>query len=166
MRGSAEDRGKSANSCSAIHWWRDLAQETFLNSTRIRPAGKNQWPTAEMLIGNIDDYGYIKARVDELALSTGAAPDPDSGEVLKAFRRCDPAGVGARLCGTLLLQLERSGQTKYPRVPDRQRFPGRPIGKKPHTESDPRHRPFSGPVEGGLERIAPSNPARKRCPSG
>ena len=31
---------------------------------------EEQRPIAEMIIGNIDDYGYLKATVDELAFST------------------------------------------------------------------------------------------------
>src|SRR5437763_2203453 len=63
-----------------------------------------------MLIGNIDDYGYLKASIDELAVSTGESPDKIL-EVLKIIQTFEPAGVGARdLRECLMLQLERSGQ--------------------------------------------------------
>ena len=63
-----------------------------------------------MLIGNIDDYGYLKATVEELAASTGLPPDQIVG-VLKVIQTFDPPGVGARdLRECLLLQFERLGQ--------------------------------------------------------
>src|SRR5258706_8895278 len=65
-----------------------------------------------MLIGNIDEYGYLKVTIDELSFSTGLAADKII-EALKAIQGFDPAGVGARdLRECLMLQLERSGQQK------------------------------------------------------
>ena len=32
-------------------------QETILGQVRESPLTKEQWPIAEMIIGNIDDYG-------------------------------------------------------------------------------------------------------------
>ena len=40
---------------------------------------EDQWPIAEMLIGNIDEYGYLKANVEELCASTGFAGRKDFG---------------------------------------------------------------------------------------
>ncbi len=63
-----------------------------------------------MLIGNIDEYGYLKASVEELTGSTGLAADKILA-VLKGIQTFDPPGVGARdLRECLLLQLERSGE--------------------------------------------------------
>jgi RNA polymerase sigma-54 factor len=63
-----------------------------------------------MIIGNIDDYGYFKSTVEELATGTGLAPEKIL-EVLKAIQAFDPAGVGARdLRECMLIQLERTGQ--------------------------------------------------------
>lgn len=85
-------------------------QETILGQVRESPLTKEQWPIAEMIIGNIDDYGYLKATIEELAASTGLPPEKIL-EVLKIVQTFEPPGVGARdLQECLLLQLERAGQ--------------------------------------------------------
>jgi RNA polymerase sigma-54 factor len=86
-------------------------QEMLLEQVRESALPEADWPTAEMLIGNIDDYGYLKASIEELAASTGV-PAEKILEVLKCIQTFDPPGVGARdLRECLLLQLERAGQT-------------------------------------------------------
>jgi len=63
-----------------------------------------------MLIGNIDDYGYLKGTVEELAATTGLAAEKIL-EVLSVIQTFDPPGVGARsLQECLMIQLQRSGQ--------------------------------------------------------
>jgi RNA polymerase sigma-54 factor len=85
-------------------------QEILLEQTRESSLAEDLWPVAEMLIGNIDEYGYLKATIDELTVSTGV-PAEKILEVLKVIQTFDPPGVGARdLRECLLLQLERSGQ--------------------------------------------------------
>lgn len=85
-------------------------QEVLLEQVRESILPKEQWPIAEMLIGNIDEYGYLKVTVEELTLSTGVTPDKII-EVLKVIQSFDPAGVGARdLRECLMLQLQRAGQ--------------------------------------------------------
>ena len=65
---------------------------------------------AELIIGNIDDYGYLKATVEEMSASTGLPPEKIAG-VLKVVQTFDPPGVGARdLRECLMLQLERAGR--------------------------------------------------------
>jgi RNA polymerase sigma-54 factor len=65
---------------------------------------------AELLIGNIDDYGYLNVTIEELATTTSLAPEKIA-EVLKAIQTFEPVGVGARdLRECLLIQLERAGQ--------------------------------------------------------
>jgi RNA polymerase sigma-54 factor len=61
-----------------------------------------------MIIGNIDDYGYLQASVDELAFSTNI-PAEQITAVLQIIQSFHPPGVGARnLRECLLLQLERA----------------------------------------------------------
>src|SRR6516162_8888844 len=85
-------------------------QEMLLEQVRESTLAQEQWQIAEMLIGNIDEYGYLKATLEELAASTGLAADQISG-VLKVIQSFDPPGVGARdLRECLLLQMERAGQ--------------------------------------------------------
>jgi RNA polymerase sigma-54 factor len=87
-------------------------QETLLEQVRESSLPEDQWPTAELLIGNIDEYGYFKADVAELSQSTGL-PGEKVIEVLKLIQSFDPPGVGARdLRECLMLQLERAGQQK------------------------------------------------------
>jgi len=85
-------------------------QEMLLEQVRESALLDEQRPVAEMLIGNIDEYGYLKASLEELAGSTGLPADKIL-EVLKVIQTFEPAGVGARdLRECLLLQLERAGQ--------------------------------------------------------
>jgi RNA polymerase sigma-54 factor len=87
-------------------------QEMLLTQVRESALPEDQRPTAELIIGNIDDYGYLKTSVEELAGSTGVSPEQVLS-VLKVIQTFDPAGVGARdLRECLMLQLERSGQQK------------------------------------------------------
>src|SRR5438309_2680618 len=70
-------------------------QEMLITQVRESALPEDQRPTAEMLIGNIDDYGYLKASVEELAASTGVSADQVLS-VLKVLQTFDPPGVGAR----------------------------------------------------------------------
>ena len=104
-------------------------QEMLLEQVRESPLAQEDWPIAEMLIGNVDEYGYLKLTkacqengqvvmrpvepervVEEIAASTGVATDRILA-VLKVIHTFDPPGVGAReLRECLMLQLERTGQ--------------------------------------------------------
>ena len=80
----------------------DQARETDL--------ADEQRGIAELIIGNIDDYGYLKATVEEMSASTGLPPEKIA-EVLKVIQTFDPPGVGASdLRECLMLQLERAGR--------------------------------------------------------
>src|SRR5215471_12506868 len=68
-------------------------QETLLEQVRESSLPEDQWPTAELLIGNIDEYGYFKADIAELAQTTGL-PGEKVIEVLKLIQSFDPPGVG------------------------------------------------------------------------
>jgi RNA polymerase sigma-54 factor len=65
---------------------------------------------AELLIGNIDDNGFLMSTVEELSASTNL-PGEKIAHVLKTIQTFEPAGVGARdLRECLMLQLERAGK--------------------------------------------------------
>jgi RNA polymerase sigma-54 factor len=82
-------------------------QETLLEQVRLSDISDEKRPIAEMIIGNIDDYGYLQASVDELAFSTNI-PAESITEVLTMIQTFHPPGVGARdLRECLMLQLER-----------------------------------------------------------
>jgi RNA polymerase sigma-54 factor len=108
-RASSEDEEKRQFMFDSIVAATSL-QEMLLEQVRESSIVQDQWPIAEMIIGNIDDYGYLKATVEELAASTGL-PGERILEVLKAIQTFDPPGVGARdLQECLMLQLERAGE--------------------------------------------------------
>ena len=109
MRHSAEDEEKRQFMFDSLVAGTSL-QEMLLEQVRESSVPESDWPIAEMIIGNIDDYGYFKSTVEELATGTGLASEKIL-EVLKAIQAFDPAGVGARdLRECMLIQLERTGQ--------------------------------------------------------
>jgi RNA polymerase sigma-54 factor len=63
-----------------------------------------------LIIGNIDDDGYLQATAEEIARMDGCSA-ADIEDTLTRIQELDPAGVGARdLSECLLLQLRRAGQ--------------------------------------------------------
>jgi len=81
-----------------------------MEQLRDTDLSEEQRGIADLIIGNIDDYGYLKATVEEMAVST-SLPAEKIAEVLKVIQTFDPPGVGAsNLRECLLLQLERAGQ--------------------------------------------------------
>lgn len=60
---------------------------------------------AETIIGNIDDKGYLRSTIQEVADETGATTD-EVEDILDVVQRLDPSGVGALdLQNCLLIQL-------------------------------------------------------------
>jgi RNA polymerase sigma-54 factor len=109
MRSSAEDEEKRQFMFDSLVAGTSL-QEMLLEQVRESAVAEDQWPIAEMVIGNIDEYGYLKATAEELAATTGLPVDQIEG-VLKAIQSFDPPGVGARdLRECLMIQFERLGQ--------------------------------------------------------
>ncbi len=85
-------------------------QENLLEQVRLSDMTEDQRSIAEMIVGNIDDYGYLQASVDELSFSTNIGADRIL-EVLAVVQTFHPPGVGARdLRECLLLQLERANR--------------------------------------------------------
>src|SRR5205809_2694760 len=65
---------------------------------------------AELIIGNIDDNGFLQSTPEEMALNSGI-PKEDFEKMLALIQSFYPAGVGARdLRECLLLQLQRQGK--------------------------------------------------------
>jgi RNA polymerase sigma-54 factor len=65
---------------------------------------------ALVVIGNIDDQGYLRATTSEIAFQTGCREE-EAEQVIEIVQGFDPAGVGARgLSECLLIQLRRSGR--------------------------------------------------------
>src|SRR5207247_4848527 len=70
-------------------------QENLLEQIRMSELTDEQRQIGEMIVGNIDDYGYLQSSVDELAFATTIRPERIL-EVLKVIQTSHPAGVGAR----------------------------------------------------------------------
>ncbi len=86
-------------------------QEQLLEQVRLSELTAEERSVAEMIIGNIDDAGYLRASLDELAFSTNT-PREQVSRVLEVVQTFHPPGVGARdLRECLLLQLARAGRT-------------------------------------------------------
>jgi len=65
---------------------------------------------AELIIGNIDDNGFLQSTPEEMALNSGI-PKEDFEKMLALIQSFYPAGVGARdLRECLLIQLQRDGR--------------------------------------------------------
>ncbi len=109
MRQSAEDEEKRQFMFDSIVAATSL-QEILLEQMRESKLTKEEQGVAELLIGNIDDHGYLKTSLEELSQTTGIAVATIES-VLRVVQTFDPPGVGARdLRECLLHQLERTGE--------------------------------------------------------
>ena len=67
---------------------------------------------AELIIGNIDDNGFLQSTPEEMALNSGI-PKEDFEKMLALIQSFYPSGVGARdLRECLLIQLRRGGKER------------------------------------------------------
>ena len=107
-RASAEEEEKRQFMFDSLVAGTSLA-EALLEQVRDSGVPEAQRSVTDLIIGNIDDYGYLKASVEEIA-TMGNLPGETILEVLKVIQTFDPPGVGARdLRECLMLQLERKG---------------------------------------------------------
>jgi RNA polymerase sigma-54 factor len=78
-----------------------------LNQTTLKTDDRK---AAEVIIGNIDDNGFLQSTPEEMTLSSGI-PKEDFEKMLPLIQSFDPRGVGARdLRECLLIQLQREGR--------------------------------------------------------
>src|SRR5215203_2714601 len=106
LRSSEEDEEKREFMFNSLVQGTSL-QENLLAQVRLSELNNGEVSVAEMIIGNIDDYGYLKSTIDELSMVTSVEPERIES-VLKVIQSFHPAGVGARnLRECLMLQLER-----------------------------------------------------------
>lgn len=109
QRASAEEEEKRQFMFDSLVAQTSL-QEMLVEQVRESALSEDLLPLAETIIGNIDDYGYLKATLEEIAATANVPPEKVL-EVVKCIQTFDPPGVGARdLRECLMLQLERSGQ--------------------------------------------------------
>ena len=85
-------------------------QEHLLGQAHLSDLDEEESVVAEVIIGNIDENGFLQASLEELMEASGKDADVVD-EVLSVLRSFEPAGVGASdLRECLLLQLERIGK--------------------------------------------------------
>jgi RNA polymerase sigma-54 factor len=108
-RSSAEDEEKREFMFNSITVEASLAQH-LMEQVRDTDLNDEDRSIAELLIGNVDDYGFLMATVEELAATINLPADKILA-VLKVVQGFEPVGVGARdLRECLMLQLERVGK--------------------------------------------------------
>ena len=108
IRQSAEDEEKRQFMFDSLTAGTSFTQ-VLMDQARDSDLTGDQRAIAELLIGNIDDYGYLKATVEEISAANNI-PLEKISEVLKVIKTFDPAGTGASdLRECLMLQLERKG---------------------------------------------------------
>ncbi|RME92499.1 MAG: RNA polymerase sigma-54 factor [Verrucomicrobia bacterium] len=87
-------------------------QEHLLDQVRLGDFSDEDRRVAELIVGNIDDHGYLQASVHELVLATGEDADRVRRVLRYIQQNFHPPGVAARdLRECLMIQLERAGRT-------------------------------------------------------
>ena len=108
-RATAEDEERREFMFNSLAVETSLAQH-LMEQVRDTSLTEEERGMAELLIGNIDDYGYLTTTPEDLANTTNL-PAEKILHVLKTVQSFEPAGVGARdLRECLMLQLERADQ--------------------------------------------------------
>lgn len=108
VRSTSEDEEKRQFLFDSLTAHTSLS-EHLVEQLRDTGLDEDRRALAELLIGNIDEYGYLTLSIEDLAAST-QQDVAKIGEVLKVIQSFDPPGVGARdLRECLMLQMERKG---------------------------------------------------------
>lgn len=93
---------------------RESLQQHLMNQLNLSGISEGDRQIGELIIGNINDDGYLTANVEELSIS--ASVDPTHLEdILSVIQDFHPSGVGTRdLHECLFIQLERLGKAETP----------------------------------------------------
>jgi len=84
-------------------------EEHLLWQLGVSPLDATEQEIGRSIIGNLDDDGYLRILLEELAASVGV-PIAKAAQVLKVIQAFDPVGVAARdLKECLLTQIEQLG---------------------------------------------------------
>jgi len=85
----------------------DTLQQNLIGQLNQSVLSGSDRKAAELVIGNIDDNGFLQSTPEEMALNSGI-PKEDFEKMLALIQSFYPAGVGARdLRECLLIQLQR-----------------------------------------------------------
>jgi RNA polymerase sigma-54 factor len=109
FRGSQEAQDKRQFFFDSIAVQETLQQNLLgqLNQTALNATDRK---AAELIVGNIDDNGFLQSAPDEMALNSGI-PEQDFEKMLALIQGFHPPGVGARdLRECLIIQLRREGK--------------------------------------------------------
>ena len=88
----------------------ETLQQHLMGQLNQAALGADDRKTAELIIGNIDDNGFLQVTPEEMSLNTGIAQE-DFETMLLLIQSFYPPGVGARdLRECLLIQLKRAGK--------------------------------------------------------
>jgi RNA polymerase sigma-54 factor len=88
----------------------DTLYSHLLNQSHETFDAEKDIEIAELIIGSIDDRGFLETSVDEIAVMGGVSSD-EVERVLKEIQTFDPFGVGARSTQeSLLIQLKNMGK--------------------------------------------------------
>lgn len=106
---SPEDQEKRQFLMDSVQQTESL-QEHLLDQLSMADLEKSDHQIGEMIIGSINEDGYLTSDLLELAAATGSDPE-HLQDLLDVIQEMHPTGVGARsLQECLLLQLDRLGQ--------------------------------------------------------
>jgi RNA polymerase sigma-54 factor len=109
FRSSGEAKDKRQFFFDSIAVQETLQQNLLgqLNQTALNATDRK---AAELIVGNIDDNGFLQSAPDEMALNSGI-PEQDFEKMLALIQGFHPPGVGARdLRECLIIQLRREGR--------------------------------------------------------
>src|SRR6266403_1979753 len=88
----------------------ETLQQHLMGQLNQTPLNADDRKAAELIIGNIDDNGFLQSTPEEMALNSGI-PKKDFERMLALIQSFYPPGVGARdLRECLLIQLRREGK--------------------------------------------------------
>jgi RNA polymerase sigma-54 factor len=103
--GSADERPSYEQTLSK----KDSLEEYLLWQLGLSQVSEGERAVGVLIIGNVDDDGYLRISLDEIA-STAGVPVEDAEKVLKLIQDFDPPGVAARdLKECLLIQVRQLG---------------------------------------------------------
>lgn len=123
VRASAEDEERRQFMFDSLTAGTSFTQ-MLMDQARESNLTAEQLSIAELIIGNIDEYGYLKATVEEISAASQLPAGPIS-EVLGVIKTFDPAGHRClRLAGMPPAAARAGRQAGRPRVPHHPRSHG------------------------------------------